>query len=131
MLCSLESRKAKYFNTRRTPKQELYIFYFDDSKSELSAFQANGSYLPQRIRVSRGIKNDKDVGRVLSMGNKTKMSVWSGSPCNNFRGTDGSIFPPFLTKDKEVWAYFPDICRSIGAYYVEPSTVQGIDNPPS
>lgn len=89
--------------------------------------KANGSYLPQRIRVSRGIKNYEDVGRVLSMGNKTKMSVWSGSPCNDFRGTDGSIFPPFLTKDKEVWAYFPDICRSIGAYYVEPSTVQGFE----
>ncbi|EZA62031.1 Sensory neuron membrane protein [Ooceraea biroi] len=86
---------------------------------------ANGSYLPERIRVLRGIKNYEDVGRVLTLGNETKMNVWSDSPCNDFRGTDGTIFPPFLTKEKDVWAHFPDICRSIAAYYVGPGTVQG------
>lgn len=96
----------------------------------LFAFQANGTQLPERIRVFRGIKNYKDVGRVLSIGNETKMSIWSDSPCNDFVGTDGTIFPPFLTEDREVWAVFPDICRSIGAYYVKPGMVQGIDNIP-
>lgn len=95
------------------------------------AFQANGTHSPDRIRVFRGIKNYKDVGRVLSIGNETKMSIWPDSgPCNDYRGTDGTIFPPFLTKNREVWAVFPDICRSIGAYYVEPGMVQGIDNFP-
>ncbi|XP_072748118.1 sensory neuron membrane protein 1-like isoform X2 [Anoplolepis gracilipes] len=87
--------------------------------------KANGTYLPDRIRVFRGIKNYMDVGRVLSIGNETKMSVWPDNPCNDFRGTDGTIFPPFLTKDRKVWAVFPDICRSIAAYYVEPGMVQG------
>ncbi|CAL1675564.1 unnamed protein product [Lasius platythorax] len=87
--------------------------------------KANGTYYPDRIRVFRGIKNYKDVGRVLSIGNETKMSIWSDSPCNDYRGTDGTIFPPFLTEDRDVWAVFPDICRSIAAYYVEPGMVQG------
>jgi len=77
--------------------------------------------------VLRGIKNYRDVGRVLSLGNQTEMNVWPGSPCNDFRGTDGTIFPPFLSKDEKVWAHSPNICRSIGAYYVEPGTVQGIN----
>jgi hypothetical protein len=77
--------------------------------------------------VLRGIKNYRDVGRVLSLGNQTKMSVWPDSPCNDFRGTDGTIFPPFLSKKENVWAHFPDICRSIGAYYVETGMVQGIN----
>ncbi|XP_025268755.1 sensory neuron membrane protein 1 isoform X2 [Camponotus floridanus] len=87
--------------------------------------KANGTYFPDRIRVFRGIKNYKDVGRVLSIGNATKMSIWPDNPCNDYRGTDGTIFPPFLTEDRDVWAVFPDICRSIPAYYVEPGMVQG------
>jgi len=55
------------------------------------------------------------------------MSIWPDNPCNDYRGTDGTIFPPFLTVDKDVWAVFPDICRSIVAYYVEPGMVQGIN----
>ncbi|KAL6255879.1 hypothetical protein P5V15_013119 [Pogonomyrmex californicus] len=87
--------------------------------------KTNGSRLPNRIRVYRGIKKSEDVGRVLTIGNETKMDIWSGSPCNDFRGTDGTIFPPFLTKEKKVWAHSIDICRSIGAYYVEPGKIQG------
>lgn len=82
--------------------------------------------MPERIRVYRGIKNYKDVGRVALIGNETKMNMWFGSPCNDFRGTDGTIFPPFLNKEKEVWVHSLDICRSIGAYYIEPGKVQGI-----
>ncbi|XP_070167868.1 sensory neuron membrane protein 1-like isoform X3 [Polyergus mexicanus] len=88
--------------------------------------KANGTHSPDRIRVFRGIKNYKDVGRVISIGNETKMSIWpDNGPCNDYRGTDGTIFPPFLTEDRDVWAVFPDICRSIAAYYVEPGMVQG------
>jgi len=82
--------------------------------------------LPERIRVYRGIKNYEDVGRVLTIANSTKLKMWFGSPCNDIRGTDGTIFPPFLNKEKEVWVHSPDICRSIGAYYFEPGKVQGI-----
>ncbi|XP_067206521.1 sensory neuron membrane protein 1-like isoform X2 [Linepithema humile] len=85
----------------------------------------NGSRLPERIKVYRGIKNYKDVGRMVSIGNLSKLSVWPGDPCNDLQGTDGTIFPPFLKKEKEVWAYFPDLCRSMGAYYVRPGKEQG------
>ncbi|XP_012524477.1 sensory neuron membrane protein 1 [Monomorium pharaonis] len=87
--------------------------------------KTNGSLLPERIRVNRGIKNNKDVGRMVTLANQSKMDMWPGSPCNEFRGTDGTIFPPFLDKNKEVWVHSLDICRSIGAYYLEPGKVQG------
>ncbi|KAL0120154.1 hypothetical protein PUN28_008067 [Cardiocondyla obscurior] len=87
--------------------------------------KANGSLLPERIRVYRGIKNYLDVGRVVMVGNGTKMKLWPGDPCNDFRGTDGTIFPPFLTKEKKVWAHSVDICRSMATYYVGPGKVKG------
>ncbi|XP_029174176.1 sensory neuron membrane protein 1-like [Nylanderia fulva] len=87
--------------------------------------KANGTLSPKRIRVNRGIKNYMDVGRVVSVGNDTKMSVWSGDPCNDYIGTDGTIFPPFLTEDRKVWAVSPDICRSMPTYYLRPGKVQG------
>ncbi|XP_018346006.1 PREDICTED: sensory neuron membrane protein 1-like [Trachymyrmex septentrionalis] len=87
--------------------------------------KANGSRLPERIRVYRGIKNYKDVGRVVTIANSTKLKMWFGNPCNDIRGTDGTIFPPFLSKEKEVWVHSLDICRSIGAYHLESGKVQG------
>ncbi|KAG5323823.1 SNMP1 protein, partial [Acromyrmex heyeri] len=85
----------------------------------------NGTRMPERIRVYRGIKNYKDVGRVLTIANSTKLKMWFGNPCNDIRGTDGTIFPPFLNKEKEIWVHSLDICRSIGSYYLESGKVQG------
>ncbi|XP_032687350.1 sensory neuron membrane protein 1-like [Odontomachus brunneus] len=106
-------------------KDEMFIKEGDSIYKYGYLAKRNGTYLPDRIKVLRGIKNYEDVGRVLSLGNGTKMNFWSGSPCNDFRGTDGTIFPPFLSNDKLVWAHFPDICRSIAAYYVDPGKIKG------
>jgi hypothetical protein len=39
------------------------------------------------------------------------MTVWSGPKCNEYVGTDGSIFPPFLEEVSSIYAYAPDLCR--------------------
>lgn len=117
-----------YLKLNKIKCNKMYFYKYNFLKMLSVPFQRNGTLLPERIRVYRGIKNYKDVGRVLAVGNETKMDIWSGNPCNDFRGTDGTIFPPFLDKDKKIWVHSVDICQSMGAYYVKMGKVQGILN---
>lgn len=54
------------------------------------------------------------------------METWEGGDCNQYVGTDSTIFPPFLKKTDGVIAYEPSICRSIVAKFVAPSKYMGI-----
>jgi hypothetical protein len=53
----------------------------------------------------------KDVGRVVEFEGQKQMSVYDGDECNKFRGTDSTIFPPFLTPSDKIEAFAPDLCR--------------------
>lgn len=82
---------------------------------------ATGSY-----KVYRGNKNIRDVGRVISFDNKTEMEEWGGDECNQYKGTDSTIFPPNLNKEDGLWAYEPSFCLSIGANYERESNYRDI-----
>lgn len=77
-------------------------------------------------KVYRGIRNYSDVGRVISFNNKTEMEVWEGDECNQYKGTDGTIFPMGRRKEDGLWAYEPNLCISIGANYEGDSNYRGI-----
>nr|UEN71286.1 sensory neuron membrane protein 1 [Gregopimpla kuwanae] len=76
----------------------------------------NGTVNNDRIRVKRGIKNVKEVGEVITFKGEPQLSTWpEGSKCNEFNGTDSTIFHPFLFQDEDVVSFAPDLCRSMGA----------------
>lgn len=85
----------------------------------------NGSGIGM-YKVDRGIKNYRNVGRIISFDNKTKMDVWGGDECDQYKGTDSTIFPAGLKKEEGLWAYAPSLCLSIGAHYEKDSTYQGL-----
>jgi hypothetical protein len=63
--------------------------------------------------VKRGIENIKELGQVVQFKGEKKLTVWSGDQCNNFMGTDSTIFPPFLTPNDTLGAFTPEICRCV------------------
>lgn len=98
-----------------------------------------------RFAISRGVKDIKDMGRILSVNNVrwdsqlflaslialhlskiSTQSVWDGDECNKFVGTDSTVFPPFLKPEEGIWAFTPDICMSVQAHYVRKSSFAGI-----
>lgn len=53
-----------------------------------------------------------NLGRVRRWNNKQTMGVWiSGSDCDELRGTDSSIFPPFNQNNSTFDVFYSDICR--------------------
>nr|AWS20447.1 sensory neuron membrane protein 1 [Aphidius gifuensis] len=87
----------------------------------------NGTVVPDRLRVKRGVKSYLDVGIVTEYKGEPKLSNWlEDSDCNLFNGTDSTIFHPFLYQDEDVVSFAPDLCRSLGARFSHHSSVKGL-----
>ncbi|KAF5291050.1 hypothetical protein FQA39_LY14483 [Lamprigera yunnana] len=71
----------------------------------------NGTIDEHTLTVKRGIKKSHDVGKVIAYDGAKEMSVWPTKECNQYVGTDSTIFPPFMTTEEGVAAYAPDLCR--------------------
>lgn len=54
------------------------------------------------------------------------MDVWDGDECNEIRGTESSIFPPFNDKEAGIWAFEALICRSMKSTYDGKSKYSGL-----
>ncbi|XP_014251146.1 sensory neuron membrane protein 1-like [Cimex lectularius] len=98
--------------------KNIFLFSFFGAK--------NNTPEAGRFTVHRGVRNPKEVGMMVKFNGKTEQNVWSGPECNALKGTDSTIFPPFLSKDEEALSFAPDLCRSIGARYQHPTVYKGI-----
>nr|AII01130.1 SNMP [Dendrolimus houi] len=85
----------------------------------------NGSIDSHVVTVKRGIKNVMDVGQVVAIDGKPEMDIWRDS-CNQYQGTDGTVFPPFLTRKDRLQSYSGDLCRSFKPWYQKKTSYKGI-----
>ncbi|CAF3598565.1 unnamed protein product [Adineta steineri] len=74
----------------------------------------NGSYY-QNFTINTGYNDITEVAKVISFNGVQRLNYWSTPQANMFNGTDGSLFPPHLNKNKDVYSYNADMCRS---YYL-------------
>ncbi|XP_011159294.2 sensory neuron membrane protein 1 isoform X2 [Solenopsis invicta] len=87
----------------------------------------NNTPVPQRMKVLRGIKNYKDVGRVLTFDGKPALDIWPEDHCNEFNGTDSTIFPPLFGPDDDIVSFGYEICRSLSAHYEAHTKIKGVN----
>lgn len=62
----------------------------------------------------RGKKNSLDIGKVVAFNDEPEMDAWDGDECNQYVGTDSTIFAPYMDVNDGIWAYEPAVCRSLG-----------------
>ncbi|KAJ8971698.1 hypothetical protein NQ317_014681 [Molorchus minor] len=64
----------------------------------------------KQFKVLRGVKSYKDVGRIIEYDGNAEIDTWPTEECNQIKGTDGTIFPPLLTKEEGLVSFAPDLC---------------------
>ncbi|KAL3265256.1 hypothetical protein HHI36_009470 [Cryptolaemus montrouzieri] len=80
----------------------------------------------KRTTIKRGIKDSKDLGKLVDYDGMKQLNMYDSEECNKFQGTDGWIFPPFLTREEGLWAFSGELCRSVHVKYVEPRPYKGV-----
>jgi len=75
------------------------------------------------FKVQTGSDDVNNLGSIISFNNETFMTKWangsSEAECNAIHGTDGSVFPPFVTKNHTFHIFQKDMCRSLPLQYSE------------
>lgn len=77
----------------------------------------------ERLEVKRGMGDIKDLGKLVEFKDQKVQTVWDGEECNALRGTDSTIFPPFLTKKDKIEGFLPDLCRYV-VYHRTTNSIQ-------
>ncbi|XP_014231879.1 sensory neuron membrane protein 1-like [Trichogramma pretiosum] len=88
----------------------------------------NGTDAKARLRVKRGLKNIMDVGKVVEYADKANISVWDDDYCDQFNGTDGTVFHPKFDRRgaDDIVAFNTDLCRSVSCRFQAKSKFKGI-----
>jgi len=76
--------------------------------------------------VSTGEYNFKMFGRIEARNNVTLLPWWGNETCNNLNGTDGTIFPPFVTPDTILQSYSPEMCRTQTLIFEKDVQLKGV-----
>ncbi len=63
------------------------------------------------LTVKRGMKDIQELGQVVALNGKPQMDFWNGMPCNEIKGTDTTIYPPFLKPHEDIYGFGVEICR--------------------
>ncbi|XP_050507509.1 sensory neuron membrane protein 1-like isoform X1 [Diabrotica virgifera virgifera] len=111
--------KSQMKGVKESPTQKNVLLF--------SLIGPRNATIADTIKIMRGIKNYRDLGRVLEVNGKKDIGLWGTEECNRFKGTDGWIIPPLLKPEEGIKCYTTHLCRNIALDYVRDDVVKGIN----
>nr|AOT85638.1 sensory neuron membrane protein 1E [Mayetiola destructor] len=102
------------------------VLPLNETHYKFSLFGSTNATDLGEFKVMRGVKNYNEIGKVVAFNGETEMDVWPEDECNQYVGTDSTIFSSLMDVNDGIWAYEPAICRSLGAHYVGKSKYMGV-----
>ncbi|KAF5270111.1 hypothetical protein FQA39_LY08523 [Lamprigera yunnana] len=75
--------------------------------------------------IGRGIKNTTR-GDIYEYKGSRNLGIWQGPTCNMINGSDTTLFYPMKTPPEKIYAFSPDICRSMYVSYEKNDVYEGI-----
>ncbi|CAF0832075.1 unnamed protein product, partial [Brachionus calyciflorus] len=65
----------------------------------------------QSYKMMTGNDDVLNIAKIISWNGKEKVDIWSSDQANMINGTDGTLYPPFLDRNKRLYSFSPDMCR--------------------
>ncbi|CAL8137067.1 unnamed protein product [Orchesella dallaii] len=135
---SLDYNKDLFMH--RTVAELTFTGYFDPLMKDLAELQGQellpnntfGIYYGKNgtagdlMQIYSGVGDNTLFGETISWKGDDMLSFWDTDYCNMINGSDGSVFPPFVTRDRVLRIFSPDMCRSIYMNYHEDVEVLGV-----
>lgn len=87
--------------------------------------QKNGT-AQDLFEIYSGIVENEKFGMTISWKGRKDLDFWGSKYCNMINGSDGSIFPPFISRDRVIRIFSPDMCRSIYMTYHSDVELKGV-----
>ncbi|XP_028139088.1 lysosome membrane protein 2 isoform X1 [Diabrotica virgifera virgifera] len=75
-------------------------------------YKKNGTS-PDNITIFTGVEDITKYGIIESVNGKTNLSHYGTDQCNSLEASDGSIFPPHMTKNTTLYIFDKDLCRRL------------------
>lgn len=63
------------------------------------------------VTVWTGVNDIKQYGIIQKYNGRTHLAHYTEERCNRLNGSDGSIFPPHISKESTLHVYDKDLCR--------------------
>jgi len=80
--------------------------------------------------INSGKGSNFRFGEIVEWEHQSTLDYWnlngSTTTCGIINGTDGSIFPPFVEKDRILQVFITDLCRSLHLTYSGETEIRGI-----
>jgi len=90
-------------------------------------FYPKNETLTAPLEVKTGVGDSSQFGLVVSWNNKTELNFWNENKfCNMINGSDGSLFAPFVPRDRILRLFSPEMCRSLYLEYRQDIDFHGI-----
>lgn len=74
-------------------------------------------FFQDRVTIFTGVNDIKQYGIIDKYNGRSYLPHWLNDDCNRLNGTDGSIFPPHIEKNRILFVYDKDLCRLLPLVY--------------